>query len=419
MAKNKNDDLNSITLNILDDQALDKICPWLETNTGKMRRQIENTIIQVNISLYEYFVLSAIQFYLDKAKQENILLKEKMIEKNIQEEKEKIFYQHLYSENLFMEAKRLGLMLELAKIKEILVETINQLNIQIIRLERLISEKEKEIHELDKQYKQNNDELRNIYIEHYTNIITNPIEPIPLPNIPKDLASELGLPEDHAFAPYDPTPIAHRLNKQVQDPNYNMDDHDRIAEEEYEKDITHHVKTQLASKLPNAPSSDENNHIIEKHNKAIGEKASVTLMAVLAATRLENPIKKRVVQLKKDQDAIHKEKRIKSLEKSQAETQLQKTIDDKNLQLKTLENTNSFESQTLQLEPSNNNILSNQIIITVESSTTKSIQFNSSISVSTTPGTMFKANIEPSQQPEEKQSMDKKNNITNTWDDMP
>src|SRR3990167_10350125 len=308
--------INSSYLNILEDEAWDRITS-VETNTGKRRREIENVIVQANIELYEYIVLSSIRYFLARIKEKSNMLAKEMMDKNKSDEMIKIFY-HEYN---LLEVKRLALIKELEKIKNILLEKINQSNIAILKLDKLIDQKSDEIKKLDERYVYLDNDNKNIYNKNYDAVLAQPISVVPCTTIIPALIAELNLPDDHPLrnapeiSPYYIRSLVIKLQEEMQRLEYDMShhaEHERnLVEENFDRCIEERLQPCI--------SKEECIHYIKQAKKLLEYKHKVeqTLKAIHAG--MTDSDFKHIDDIQTEQTRNRQEKNIKVIEKSQLE----------------------------------------------------------------------------------------------------
>src|SRR3990167_5977826 len=309
--------INSSYLNILEDEAWDRITS-VETNTGKRRREIENVIVQANIELYEYIVLSSIRYFLARIKEKSNMLAKEMMDKNKSDEMIKIFY-HEYN---LLEVKRLALIKELEKIKNILLEKINQSNIAILKLDKLIDQKSDEIKKLDERYVYLDNDNKNIYNKNYDAVLAQPISVVPCTTIIPALIAELNLPDDHPLrnapeiSPYDIRSLVIKLQEEMKRLEYDMSHHAEHERNLVEEDLDNRI---LEESLQPCISKEECIHYINQAKKLLEYKHKVeqTLKAIHAG--MTDSDFKHIDDIQTEQTRNRQEKNIKAIEKSQLE----------------------------------------------------------------------------------------------------
>lgn len=309
--------INSSYLAILEDEAWDRITS-AETNAGKKRREIENIIVQANIELYEYIVLSSIRHFLDKIKEKNNDLAKELAHKNKSDEITRIYHEyHLW------EAKRLELIKTLEKIKDILLEKINQSNMLIFKLDKQINEKSVEIEKLDERYDELNSKMKNIYIKSYDTFLSQPIPLLPCADIITALIAELNLPDDHPLrnAPEIPDidikPIVIEIKEDIKDPNFDM-----IHIEQHNRDIIKkYLGNQTKEYLKPLTSSEEYIDIVNKAANSPEFEKKVDQVLVVLNKNISDNDRKQLDENQAEQIKNRQEKNIKVAEKSHLETE--------------------------------------------------------------------------------------------------
>ena len=253
MARDKRDGLefvyiNTSNLNILEDQALDNACPWMETAAGKKRRQFETLIIQANFILHEYIVLSTIRYFIAKLNEETKFELAVEFSTQYKENQEKQRYiQQLYEQHGIIEAKRFEILKNLERLKNIYQEEANKSH-QVIRiLDQKINQLTGEIKGLDVAYKKADNEIKDVHLKNYDTLLANPPEPILLNDFIAKIVEKLQLPEDHPLktAPpipaFDIIPLVRELKSDIQKPDFDMKNFDAHCKEKIDKHFDNHI----------------------------------------------------------------------------------------------------------------------------------------------------------------------------------
>ena len=252
---------------------MDRAFPSAETTTGKKRRQLESLIIQANIILYKYIILSTIRYFIAKLKEETQFKLESEISAQTKENAGKQhFIQQLHEQQRLIEAKFYELIKELEQKRNFLREEVNKSNQEIIFINQQIHQISKEVKELDKEDKKIDNEIKDIYLKNYETILANPPQPLQLTEFMRGIIEKLNLPENHLLksAPpipeFDIIPLIKELQTEIKQPNFSMKNFDKHCKEKIDIHFDQHVNNYYKSHV-----SPEELTYLSKESKKIPE----------------------------------------------------------------------------------------------------------------------------------------------------
>lgn len=165
---------NTSYLSIRNDEILDALFPGFQTNAGKRRLEIETAIILAHIVLCEFIIISCLQFFLEKTKESDQQLAKELADKIHTDQATLQLILQLQEEKRLLEFLYLQISVEFTNLKNILYEKINQADIVIEKLIKIITQKTENITQLKNEINQIDYEIRDIFTKNYEELLTQP-----------------------------------------------------------------------------------------------------------------------------------------------------------------------------------------------------------------------------------------------------